>query len=80
MFKISNDTKQSMEWVKLNFQQTYNVSNKTLQVYDDSKYKVGQNNCVNRFTVLNGKIDLKWLNMSFQMYKIKCKQKFRTNC
>jgi hypothetical protein len=25
IFKIFNDAKQSMKWVKLNFQQTYNV-------------------------------------------------------
>jgi hypothetical protein len=76
VLKIFNDTKQSMEWVKLNFQKTYNVRNKNVQVCDDSKYKVGNNNCVNRLTVLNRKIDPNWLNLPFATYNIKCKQNF----
>jgi hypothetical protein len=61
MLKIFPDTKQSTEWVKLNFQQTYNVRANTLQVYDDSKYIVGKSNYVDRLTVLNRKIDPNWL-------------------
>ncbi len=80
MLKIFPDTKQSTEWVKLNFQQTYNVRTNTLQVYDDSKYIVGKNNYVDRLTVLNRKIDPNWLINDCGKYKIKCRQNFLTNC
>ena len=42
-------------------------------VFNISNYKVGRNLMVNRFKILNNKIDYSWLNASFETFKIKCK-------
>ena len=54
---------------QLNFQQTYNVRTNSLQVYDDSKYKVGKTYYVNRLTLLKIKLYQYMLkNDKFEFY------------
>ena len=38
------------------------------------KYKVGSNLLVNRLSALNNTIELAWLNLSLNSFKIKCKE------
>ena len=39
----------------------------------ENRLKIGMNIVSNRFFYLNGKIDLNWLNLSFDSFKLKCK-------
>ena len=41
--------------------------------------KVGMNLISNRFYYLNGKIEMDWLNLSYNTYKVKCKNYFSEN-
>ena len=78
-YKIYNDESMNKNWVDLFFSQQFNQRNQTIKFYNISTYKVRKNLLTNRFTILNGKIDLSWLNESFNTYKIKCKTKFLSN-
>ena len=40
----------------------------------NSNFKIGNNKLSNRLSIRNGKINLNWLNMSANSYKIKCHQ------
>ena len=74
--RIYNATSASPNWVDLNFQQNFNGRMQMFNVYDASNYKVGKNLPANRLRVLNNKIDLKWLNLSRDSYKVKCTDLF----
>ena len=41
-----------------------------------NKLKVGMNILSNRLTIINNKINLDWLNLSVDSYKVKCKRLF----
>ncbi len=41
-----------------------------------NNYKIGESILVNRLFVLNNLIPLDWLNLSFEPFKIKVKEKF----
>ena len=75
LHKIYNDDS-NITWSDLFFTQQFNQRNQTIQFFNTSNYKVGNNLLTNRFILLNGKIELSWLNDSFNSYKIKCKTKF----
>ena len=66
----------SDDWISLNFQQNYNGRNEKLQIFTISNYRVGQNLMVNRFKLLNNKIEYSWLYESLNSFKIKCKKMF----
>ena len=75
LHKIYNDDS-NIDWNDLFFTQHFNQRNLTITFFNTSNYKVGNNLLTKRFTSLNGKIELSWLNDSFNSYKIKCKTKF----
>ena len=76
LYKLFNSTQMSDDWVSLNVQQNFNGRNEKIQVFHISNYKVGRNLMVNRFKILNNKIDYSWFNASFETFKIKCKSLF----
>lgn len=76
LYKTYNESTPTKNWLTLNFQQNFNNRNNTLRVFSTSNYKVGQNLTSNRFVVINGILNLDWLNESFDTYKVKCKDKF----
>ena len=76
LHKLYNNENANINWVDLFFSQNFNHRNQTVKFYNTSTYKVGNNLLPNRFTILNGKIQLNWLNDSLESYKIKCKQLF----
>ena len=78
LHKIYNNKLYSKEWLVLNFQQSFNARTQTVNVVDTSKLKIGKNDAVNRLKIINGKIKYEWLNLSWNSYKIKCKQEFLT--
>ena len=74
LHKVYNNRLYSKEWLSLNFQQSFNARTQTVNVVDTSKLKIGKNDAVNRLKIINGKIKYEWLNLSWNSYKIKCKQ------
>ena len=74
LYKLYNSEKMTSDWINLNTQQNFNGRINKFLVSNVSNYKIGKNQMVNRFCVLNNQIDLNWLNLSFNSYKIKCKE------
>ena len=67
------------DWMDLNYQQNLNDRTNMFHIIDISRMRVGKNVLANRLTLLNDKILLEWLNLSFDQFKIKCKDKFLTS-
>ena len=76
LHKTYNCSKYSNDWVHLHFNQQFNNRNTMVKFTNTSNYKIGNNLLSNRFTMLNGKIELSMLNDSFESFKVKCKTKF----
>jgi hypothetical protein len=76
LFKVFNNVILKKDWLDLNFQMI-NTSRQTLfEVQNCSVYKVGNNILSNRLSCLNRKLQLDFLNLPFETYKIKCKNLF----
>ena len=73
LFKLYNTSFPTLEWSHLNQNHFFTSRQTTFMSHKTNTYKVGLNALANRLTTLNGKIHLVWLNLSFQSYKIKCK-------
>ena len=76
LFKLYRDKIPSREWLALNDEQTFTSRQTKFHVNSTSNYKVGYNTPTRRLTLINNKIELVWLNLSFDSYKIKCKNLF----
>ena len=74
LYKAYNDAKMGETWMRLNFQQMFNMRNDAVMIADVSRMKVGRNILVNRLNTLNGKIKYNWLNLTYDSFKIQCKQ------
>ena len=66
----------SDDWVDLNLQQNFNGRLENVQIFDNSRIRVGKNIMMNRLTITNNKIDYKMPNLSKDTYKLKCKNLF----
>ena len=76
LHKLYNLRQPMTEWTHLNFQHQFTVRQGLFQVAKANNYKIGEGILVNRLSVLNNLIPLDWLNLSFESYKIKIKEKF----
>ena len=76
LYKLYNSIDTTQEWVNLNFQQILTSRQVNFVISKTNGYKIGLNLVCNRIAVLNNKIPLNWLNLSFPSFKIKCKDKF----
>ena len=76
LHKVYNVETASRDWLDIFFNQQFNQREINVKFFNNSNYRVGNNALANRFTILNGKIELAWLNESYNSYKIKCKIKF----
>ena len=76
LHNVYNDETMSKNWQDLFFNQHFNQRDLTIKFFKNSTYKIGNNLQSNRFTVLNGKIELSWLNESYNCFKLKCKSNF----
>ena len=76
MFTVFNTQEPILDWVDLNFQQTFNQRNTTLNFVNTANYKIGLNSLCNRFTCVNNKIEQSWLNLSKESFKVRCKNIF----
>ena len=66
------------EWVHLNFQHQFSMRQGLFIVAKTNNYKIGNNLLVNRLSILNNLMPLDWLNLSYESYKLKVKEKFIT--
>jgi hypothetical protein len=76
LYKSCNDNQQNETWLSLNFQQMFNNLIDTILIADESKNRIGKNININRLNILNGKVKLDWMNLSYDAYKLKCKNLF----
>ena len=79
LFKIYNCTTYDENWMDMNYQQNFNARMKMFHINDCSKLLVGRNIVSNRLNVLNNQIDLDWLNLSLNSFKLKVKELYLTN-
>ena len=79
MFKLFNNLIRENEFIEMNFQLYDNERCSKITVTKNQRYDVGKNILLNRFCILNNKIDKEWLNLSLNTYKIKCKELFLQN-
>ena len=64
------------EWIALNFMQTLMSRQVYFHMNRSNNSRVGMNILCNRFTTLNDKIPLEWLNKSIISFKLDCKNCF----
>ena len=76
LHKIWNDPIYSKDWLDLNFQQNFNERRTKVMIFDTSQRKIGKNISSNRLKIINGLIELEWLNLSMNSFKIRCKSLF----
>ena len=72
LHKIYNIKEPETEW----FQRQFNNRHNKLSVTKTNTLRVGANILVNRLSLVNNQIPLDWLNLNYDTYKIRCKQKF----
>ncbi len=76
LFKVFNNKILKRDWLDLNFQMINTSRQNLFEVQNCSVYKVGNNILSNRLSCLNRKLQLDFLILPFEMYKIKCKSLF----
>ena len=76
MFKLFRNVICENEFVQMNFQLYENDRHPKLKFIKNQKYGVGKNILLNRFCDLNDVIEKKWLDLSLETFKIKCKALF----
>ena len=78
LYKLYNSNVHSLEWLHLNQNQILTSRQTHFKIMRSNKLKVGLNSLANRLNTINGKIKLTWLNLSYESFKIKCKNVFIT--
>ena len=76
LFKLYNSNGYSIEWINLNLNQVITSRQLHFRILQTNKLRVGANALTNRLSEINGKIPLQWLNLTYGMFKIKCKKMF----
>ena len=75
-FKLYNSIETTVDWLNLNFQQILTGRQLNFIISPKNNYKIGSNSMCNRLALLNDKIPLAWLALTFESFKIKCKERF----
>ena len=73
LYNILNYQTPCGDWMDVHFNNAINERHKLFSCVKHNKYTVSLNLLSNRFTVINNKIPLEWLNNSKPLFKIKCK-------
>ena len=73
LHKLFNDQSPTIEWVDLNFNQTFTSRQTKFNSIKTNNYEIDNSILSNRLSVLNNKIDLNDLNLSLNNFKIKYK-------
>ena len=76
LFSVFNEKGPEIEWIGLNEQQLFSQRDQNFRIARTNRLKIGNNIPVNRFSVLNGRIQLNWLNLSREAFKLKIKSVF----
>ena len=72
-YKLFNNKVPQMDWVQLNFDQILS----SLFWNNNWAFIQSWQKCIGKpFVLINNEIDLDWLNLSLEGYKIKCKVRF----
>ena len=71
LHKLYNDQSPNLDWVDLNFKQTFTTSN--CNIIRSNNYKISNNILSNRLSILNNKIILNDLNLFLNSFKTKYK-------
>ena len=74
LHKVYNNENPINNTIDLYFNLQFNNRCRTVKLVDTRAYNIGKKNLSNRFVILNGKINIDWLNLPFESYKIKCKK------
>ena len=76
LYKTFNNATPTQTWIDLNESSVHTTRQTKFIISNENRLKVGWNILSHRFWNVNGKIDLDWLNLSVNSYKIKCKKIF----
>ena len=79
LYRTFNNQLPVNEWLHLNNQIVTMTRQTSFSTRKINNYRIGLNILVNRFHELNGEVPCDWLNLSFNSFKIKMKEKFITN-
>ena len=75
LYKLYNQKEPEAEWLGLHYQHQFSNRQNKFSVSKTNNLKVGENILINRLSLINNQIPLEWLNLGYNSYKIKCKQK-----
>ena len=76
LYSLYNSENYTLEWVNLNFNQILTSRQTKFIALCNNKRKVGLNALANRLFIINNRIPIKWLNLSFGTFKVHCKKEF----
>ena len=76
LYRTFNDQTPTQDWLNINENIILGSRQTKFSINKSCRLKVGMNALSNRFNYLNNKIDLNWLNLSYESFKIKCKRLF----
>ena len=76
LYKLYNSNDQNEDWIDLNVQQNFNGQNQKVQLTYKSRLRVGKTLLTNTLTLINNKIEYDWLNLTFDSFKVRCKNLF----
>jgi hypothetical protein len=78
LFKLYQFHIPTLEWIELQHSQILTTRQSQFEVCSPTLYTVGKNTLTHRLSAINRKIDLSWLNLSIDSFKVKCKGLFLT--
>ena len=79
MYKLFHTCKPEQEFLNLNFQLNQNPRIQTVNFFARQNYEAGKNILLNRLSNLNNKINITWLDLSLNTFKIKCNHNLNLN-
>ena len=76
LYNVILNQEPPIDWIDLNFQQTFSSRCTKFKFVTSQNYKIGNNILCNRFIALNDKIDYGLVDLSYNTYKLRCKAMF----
>ena len=76
LYKLLKTEIPSLDWIDLNFQQSFNQREQTFKFFSTNNYRVGCNSICNRMNILNGTLQLTSVENSFESFKVHCKNTY----
>ena len=79
LYKTISNQCPTQDWISINLNNINTTRQKTFAINSTNRLRVGNNALSNRLNTINGKVDLNWLSLSLESYKIRCKKLFLQN-